>query len=557
MRFNKYASVLLTIGIVFAAGCSKKKDSKDPEPTAEPGAPSSPGTTTATGDTYVMTGSLAITGTALTTTGDWKVINYRLVDGSIATETEYDVDDNGLFTVNLANDASQKARLEAIVAGTTLSDSDAEFLGALFGETPAKIVEFWNSQNAEIKEYINEFITSVETSGTASMLVAYQKSGDPVAEANSFKFIGFDAGGRSASALPVGKLKGNVNMGEVTINDTRTASSQLKADEVILASEGELEVIVSTSDLLKNAVNRHMNKVNGWAVYPFFMFMGANGGFANVNGEYANLADYDYNGLGFYVATRKGTPFIFDDVCASAEASRKEISLTPPATIKVRGFDSLGTLFDSTLLTNKGGSGEASQSTQDGKRTCGASSDNNTNGGFYAREDGTNEIQLNFGTGGSIVGTTDTAGNYTLPTGVWPLAYDGTNIGNFDLATSIPVREGRPQAPALSFKVNTDSNGVVVNADVKVQFWNGTAYENATSEAVPLLKGFMKDIFLSGEKHDNSAMLRADCEWASDGSAALTCTPEGSFSFTGLKNLGMFYNAFDMTIHFGMFGNSN
>jgi hypothetical protein len=389
------------------------------------------------------------------------------------------------------------------------------------------------------------------------MLVAYQKSGDPVAEANSFKFIGFDAGGRSVSALPMGKLKGNVNMGEVTINDSRTASSQLKADEVILASEGEIEVIISTSDLLKNAVNRHMNKVNQWGVFPFFMFMGEHDGFASVDGEFANLANYDYNGLGFYVATRKSTPFTFDDVCAVAEASRKDISLTPPATIKVRGFDSSGTLYDSTVLTNKGGSGEASQSTQNGKRTCGASSDNNTNGGFYAREDGDNEIQLNFGSGGSIVGTVDTAGNYTLPEGIWPLAYDGTTIGNFDLATSIPVRDGKPQAPALSFKVNTNSEGVVQSADVKVQLWNGTAYEDATNEAVPLLKAFMKDIFLSGEKADNSATLRADCEWAADGSPALTCTPTESFTFTGLKNLGMFYHAFDMTIHFGMFGNTN
>jgi hypothetical protein len=557
MRFNKYASVLLTIGIVFAAGCSKKKDSKDPEPTptAEPGAPNSPGTTAATGDTYVMTGTLAITGTALTTAGDWKVINYRLVSGTIVNETEYDVDDNGQFTVNISNDGVQKARLEAIVAGTTLSDADAEFLGALFGAETTEVVEFWNANNAEIKKEIQNFITSVETSGTASLLVAYQKSGDPVAEANSFKFIGFDASGRSVSALPMGKLKGNINMGDVTVNDSRTASSQLKADEVILATEGELEVIVSTSDLLKSAVNRHMNKVNRWAVYPFFNFTGPNGGFASVNGAFANLADYDYTGLGFYLQSRNATPFTFDDVCAVAEASRKEISLTPPATIKVREYS--GTLYDSTRLTNKGGSGDASQGTQDGKRTCNISADNNTNGGFFTREDGTNQVRPEFGSGGSIVGTVDAAGNYTLPAGIWPLVYDGTTIGNFDLASSIPVRDGRPQAPALSFKVNTNSEGVVQSADVKVQFWNGNAYENATNEAVSLLKGFMKDIFLSAEKLDNSSTLRADCAWAADGSATLTCTPEGSFTFTGLKNVGMFYHLFDLTMAFSIFGNAN
>ena len=123
------------------------------------------------------------------------------------------------------------------------------------------------------------------------------------------------------------------------------------------------------------------------------------------------------------------------------------------------------------------------------------------------------------------------------------------------MATSIPVGEGKPKAPAMSFKVNTSSNGTVVSADVKVQMWNGTAYEDATVESVPLLKSFMKDIFLSAEKSDNSSSLRADCSWAADGSAALTCTPTNSFTFTGLKNPGIFYNAFDMTIHFGMFGN--
>lgn len=545
-----------TLALAVMSGCGKKeKDDEEADEASETGtvATTGPGISPAAGSTIAMTGQIALEGLSLTP-DQWEIISYRYSDGEIVGEKRFPVAADGSFTATFNNDAADIARLRAIAAGTSLSDDDAAFVGAYFDETPATVRAYWDANPAEVKSYLTETANKVQQSGSQALLVAYKKSGDLVAEGQSFKFIGFPvSGGRHASALPVSRLRGNVNMGNVVLGASQNARAGLNADEVIIASAGEMDVVVSTSDLVKSAINRHMNSVNGWELEPFYMFTAAAGHDAAKN-RFADLTGYGYHGMGFYVASSKPTTFVWDDICAVSESARKEFSLTPPSTIKIRGHGGANALTDSLKLTNNGGSGDARHETQEGKRVCGTGANDNATGGFYAREDATNEIMINFGTGGSIVGTAGTGGNYSLPTGIWPLKYDGAAIGHFDLASSIPVRDGKPQAPALSAQVNVDGNNVVTSVNVKVMMWNGTAYTQMAGDAVPLLKALVKDVQWSSERTGSgNTEIRESCTWAADGTAELLCTPTKSYTWDNQRNSSASYRVFGMTIHFGAF----
>lgn len=469
MVSNKLLVSLIAPSLLsFALSCNKSK-SKDDENT-EGLTPGTSGVETTTESTIKITGALNLAGLGLTAVENKGVLAFSLVGGELkSAPKEIAVAADGSFTVDVDRSAGTAGQLKAQLAADPIVRTEPSFLAGLssfFDASEAQVQEHIGAMtDAELRSELTAEIDHQVKVGSVTLLVAYDKSssGDKVAEANSFKFIGLPtASGKSLSAIDSQSIKGNLGLGAIAVGTSDEAKSALTAADALSVSAEAAETMADMSAALKSVKNSWMN--TAWNARPFFMW---NGGqtLASTMDAFSLPANSSYRGYGFYVGSEYGvaTPFAFDDICGS---SSKEVKFAPPSAVEVsQGSDMNGVLTDYVSMSAFTNDSATEMSPDGSKRVCGG-------GSFYARADGTNEFMLNFGTGGGIRGD--------IPAGLWTISYDSSELGRFDLASAKPVNSDLKSKVFLpSVKFIKDGQNIV-GAEVEFYMWNGTEYAKLT-----------------------------------------------------------------------------
>lgn len=462
------ASLIVPGLLVFVISCSKSESEDETAVTAL--APTESGVQTTTETTINISGSLNVSGLGLTAIENKGVLAFSLVGGELKSAArEITVASDGSFTVPVDRSSGTAGKLKEQLAADPIPRSDASFLAGLssfFGASEAEVTEFLSSKtDAELKSELTADIDYQVKVGSVTLLVAYDKSatGDKVAEANSFKFIGLPtASGKSLAAIDSQSIKGNLGLGSIALGDSDDAKSSLSATDALSVSAEAAETLADMSAALKSVKNSWMNA--SWEASPFFLW---NGGqtLSSTLDTFSSPANSSYRGYGFYVGSQYevATPFTFDDICGTGA---KEVKFSPPTAVEVsQGSDSNGVLSNYVSLSAFTNASSSEQNQQDGKRVCSGSS-------FYARADGTNDFMLNFGTGGGIKGD--------IPAGLWTISYDSSELGRFDLASAKPVNselKSKVFLPSVKFVKDGDN---IVGGEVEFYMWNGTEYVKLT-----------------------------------------------------------------------------
>lgn len=299
--------------------------------------------------------------------------------------------------------------------------------------------------DAELKSGIADLVNEMKKSGPVTVLVAYDKTGNRVTEAQSFRFISLPTpGGKSLSALPNERLKGNVDLGKIS-GSKRDVTSEAKSTDAFDLSASALDTMADAGRALKNLTNSYMN--SGWKSQTFY-FWQTTDKYTDVLDKFSTPANSSYKGYGFYIGSLDDQGLTYDDLCGN-----KSITFTPPSPITVDGSN--------TPLAQYSNAG-ASKGTQGTSRIC-------TGNGYYAREDNYGKISymLNFGTGGSIKSS---------PKGLWSLKVGSQEVGRFDFDMTSPIVDGKPTALIPRAKFIT-SGGKVTGVEVELHRWTGSQFE--------------------------------------------------------------------------------
>ncbi|WP_141733777.1 hypothetical protein [Oligoflexus tunisiensis] len=460
-RTIKRSSLILPL-VLTAAACGKSEKTDDAAVTE------GPGVTASDASTVSISGQLALN--LGLTADEMGVLQFKLMGGSATGEpVAIEVDADGKFSVDIAKTvAAKEAFTEELAKTPAERDNDrlAKALAEYFGVPLAEAEGFLSEHTEEeIQSEIKGFAEEIERTGTMTVLVAYTKTGDKVTEAESFRFIGMPtASGNNLFGMPDQSLIGNANLGSITEGDGDEATSELSsADAFDLPAETQ-DTLAEAAKALKSLKNAYMNA--DWRAEPFYLW--SFGGEADsLLDAYADISKLTYRGTGFYIGSQTDTPFTFEDICS---ASPKSIQFVAPTAVNVRQFDGTG-----VSVTTFANTDAAEAEPQDGKRVC----QGGGVGGFYAREDGTHDFMVNFGGGGGIMGA--------IPSGLWKLSYDGTEVGRFDLAAATPLdADDKPTVfiPSLKF---TTSGTKMTGAVVEFYRWNGTEMAKIT-DMTPLKK---------------------------------------------------------------------
>lgn len=142
---------------------------------------------------------------------------------------------------------------------------------------------------------------------------------------------------------------------------------------------------------------------------------------------------------------------------------------------------------------------------------------------------------LNFGTGGGIRGD--------IPSGLWTINYDGSELGRFELASAKPVDailKSKVFMPSVKFIKEGDN---FVGGEIEFYMWNGSQYVKLT-DLSPVQK-------LVGENGLSIWGQSADEKRASmvitAGSAVATATFEEPVPATGYSAGAFYYNIGDQS----------
>ncbi len=449
-------ATLMLVSFSFLS-CGKKKDSSSSAASSDPGVQES------TDNNLTLSGTLAISSPtlALASAGADGILAFSISSGTVIGEpTKIDVASDGTFSLPMTrkNDAVETMKDQA-----ALPAAQRDWNALL--EAAAKVVDLdgmtaedlKGMDESELQSGIAEVAANLSTAGSMTMLVAYTKSatGDVVAEAESFRFIGMPtSGGQTLSGIPMSDLKGNISFGNISGSGT-DVKSQITANDAMNLSTDAIERFAEIGKALKMVKNSYMNQ--DWGVEPFYVW-NATQKPADLLGAYSDASKQSYSGYGFYVRTLSKTDLTFANMCGT-----KVVTFTPPSAVtSSEGSSHTVTAFDNkSVTTSKQGS-----------------SDICSGNGYYARADYQNSvlsgIMLNFGTGGSIT---------TSPEGLWKLAIDGTTVGNYDLALASPVdSDGNPTVlvPSVQF---TQSGSNVVSMSVKLYAYKDGAYSEVTDFA--------------------------------------------------------------------------
>jgi hypothetical protein len=459
--FGSTTCVSAVAAAIILSACGKS-ESSDPATTATPttttgsgGTTDSPGVTAAAGNDIVMSGQLALSALGLTAS-EKGVISFKMSRGEVQKSTKLTVDANGKFSATISKaDEAVNYLAEQVKLARDARNWDQMLV--YVKEVAGSNVQDWtvddlkNMQEEQLQEGVGGLVDELKDAGFMTLLVAYDVSGNPEAEASSFRFIGSEtAGGRVLTGFPNDKIKGNVNFGQITGSGV-DVKSEVKAGDAVNVSAEALESYADLSKTLKAVKNGWMN--TKWRVEPFY-FWKSNVPAASVIDAMSDVSLNTYQGYGFYVPSEGDQGLTHADVCGG-----KSVKFIPPAAVTLKRDSSPETTV--TEFTNAGTTPDPAD------KTCDGGSD------YYARQDerdGKISYMLNFGTGGSIQNS---------PEGLWRMKIDDVEVGRYDLAAASPIKDGKPLVYIPSAKF-VSSGGNIVSVEVQLHRWNGTAYEVVT-----------------------------------------------------------------------------
>jgi hypothetical protein len=474
----KYMGVgLLALAVV--SGCGKKGDDDD-----SPAAPAAgtTGVTPASGDTVAVTGQLVLNAQGLAAE-QRQVLLFTMLAGKIfSAPAKVDVDADGRFSVNVD---AQNGKLAAVKTAMAQSPIDKAPLKSAFPEYANDIDGMSDEQ---LKTNLQNMITQMEAQGGPQyLLISYAVSGDPLAEAKSFQFIGLPTGGKNVMVLPGDALKGNLGLGSIT-GSGDDATTELKADDSVFALDNNaLTQLASLGQTLKMVKNFWVNKTadgtkTNLEAQPFFAWQGK---IADIGASGSAPAALKYTGYGMYVKFNS-QEVNFETMCPSSGTPSQSVQLYPPADIKWQTMNYDGTLsagktFGTAAPLNNG---QTSRQDQNGKSVC-----NGSESGFYARDDGNGDYMLNWGTGGSLQGK--------VPAGFWDFKLASASKGQFDLSAGYPVDDSGNAKVLVPQLTLTKSGDNVTHMSVKFAVFNTVTntYEQATD--LSLFKKMATDIAMS------------------------------------------------------------
>lgn len=470
MKSSNSLSMRLGLAAQIAAlslyGCQKKDskgDTASDESKEEAPDAGTPGVTATSGNEVILTGVLNLGALELTQSTKG-ILAFNIAAGKVTGKREVEVDADGKFSVTVAKaDEVVDSLLAEMDKTPETRDWQAMYDGASqITDLRGMTVEDLKSMSEEdLAEGITDLANDLKNAGSMTLLVAYDKSGDPVAEAASFRFIGMPtATGKALSGLSNADLKGNVSFGKIS-GEGSDITSEVEAADAFDLSAAALESLADSSRALKMVKNKHMN--DKWSVDPFY-FWKSNVAKADVVDKFSDINLNTYHGYGFYVPSEGDQGLTYEDLCGD-----KTIKLTPPEALTEKDWS--GTVRAVAEYSNAG----STKSTQGDSKIC-------QGNGFYGRQDNRSEglsYMLNFGTGGSI---------QSSPEGLWKMTIDGTEVGRYDLALTSPMVDGKPAVLLPQAKFTT-SGGNITGVEVQLFRWNGTAYEQVTDMA-PVKKLF-------------------------------------------------------------------
>jgi len=443
------------LSILLAASCGRGSNDNNPKDPEEEGKnQSDPNKTNQTNQPAAnnvrISGQLNIAGLELLA-GEKGVLAFTTRQGEFAGEPkEVSVAADGTFSTDLAKTEDSVQDLINIISKPRDQwDYDAILRNVrmIVPEAGSLSVDKLKAMSdTEIKAGIADLADMLKKSGPVTVLVAYDKTGDRVAEAQSFRFISLPTpAGKPLSSLPNERFKGNVDLGKIS-GSKRDVTSDAKSTDAFDLSASALDSMADVGRSLKNLINIYMNK--GWKSQPFYYWETTDTK-ADVMDKFSTPAKSSYKGYGFYIGSLDDQGLTYDDVCGN-----KTITFTPPAPITEAG--------STTPVTQYSNAG-AVKSTQGSNRMCGAN-------GYYAREDnygGRTTFMLNFGTGGSITAS---------PKGLWSLKVNGQETARFDFDMASPIVDGKVTALIPRAKFIT-SGGNVTGVEVELYRLVGSQYE--------------------------------------------------------------------------------
>ncbi len=447
------AGVSLTLAVALTAACGKKSSGSDDKSGTNTN--STPGVTNKTDNDLVVTGQLAISTMALTDAPKG-VLAFTSRNGEYRGQPQViDVDANGNFSVPIKrNEDAVKVLVEE--AGKPRDQRNWERMyQALRDAFPDQgsqmtLEQIKNEDEAKIQSGVGELANKAKNDGSVTMLVAYDKTGDKVTEAASFRFISLPTPeNKPLSALPNERLKGDVGLGKIT-GSNRDVTSETKSKDALELSDGAMESLADAGRALKNVINSYMN--TGWKAQPFY-YWETTQKVADAIDKFSDPGVTKYRGYGFYIGSEGSQGLNKAAVCSSGKA----ITFTPPAPITVVNQSGQ----PSTPVTEYNNNGTTPKS--DDSTAC------YNSGGYYAREDnrdGQYSYMLNFGTGGSITSS---------PKGLWRLKVDGSEVARFDFDTSSPMVDGNPVVPVPRVKYTT-ANGMITGVEVELYRWSPNGF---------------------------------------------------------------------------------
>ncbi len=465
-------------------------------------------------DTLAISGKLAIedsTGLGLAADGSG-LLAVTLNGGTpIGDPEDITVGSDGSFSYSLSKVNDQVDSINTEMA-KDVADWDwnllAELASDLFGEsvTASQLQEIGAEQ---VKTYMEQFATQLETLGTTTLLISYTPSDDIVAEANSFSFIGLPtAGGKNLIALSNQAILGNLTLGDITAGSNGEGQAELDAESSFNLSEKVIDNLADNGKALKDFKNLYMN--DDWKIETFWAWMGTK---ANAINQYSSVDTLEYNGVGFYIGSSTATPFVYEQLCGANPGS---LTFTPPEEVSVKSGDETISTF--TEFSNSG----ATQDTQGDDRICSGNS-------FYGREDGTNEFMINFGTGGGIQGD--------LPSGIWRMKWQDSEIARFDVALAKPFdSDNKPTVFIPSAKFIT-ANDQITGVSIKFYVWNGSAYEEMTD--ITAVKRLVSQINASITKSDTNGEERGQATFANETTTEASLTFENPVSTANASYLSV------------------
>ncbi len=461
------ASVLLFLLLFVTVACGKTEQflgSKDMSASV-PAAPMS---------LYHVTGVLSDVGGASSRTnlapGERAILAFKLSRGQVSgVPVQVPLGVDGSFVVPVSTGFEALSRIDQAIASDGLIEMKFHAKIAL-PQHASKIDA--ETDLSLLRNELQIFRSGVVSDVPSYLMVVYERTGDRVAEALSFRFIGMPtSAGKLLSHLPVTSLRGNVNLGVIALSSGDEAVAQQYADaSVFNLPSAVLEEYAALGDSLKVVRNYWMNAdTNGDMnadVDLTFLWKVSNP--ADVRDKYTPPISkplFDGTTLHLNVHDVGAT---FDDLCALL-GQQEFIRLEPPQNVSIAGvstpFNAVNALSNAGIYSRKNLYG-------------GTLCESSEKGAAHIRNDdpanGANrEMTLAWeGLEGS------------LPAGIWYLKYGGLAHAAFDFSSFFPLNSlGYPKVYIPVFNFSTENN-TLMRVDVKFYLYSDGSFREIFDASV-------------------------------------------------------------------------